>query len=350
MRPGSWVFPFFFLEGLGLNSVYSLSTMKRLSLLIPLLLALVCPFFISAKKEDAKKIVFIAGSRSHGSGEHEFRAGCMLLAKALNEQSGLNVEAVVVGKDWKKDKSVLDDADAIVIFADGTSGIAGEWEYLDGLAKKGVGFTFMHYAVHPSPKDGKKYYQPWIGGAMESGWSVNPHWVADMKVDKHHPVGNGVPDVVTCLDEFYYNMRFRDDRESVLDLVTATPTRKNMYKYINLWNQHGVDGLDKEQTLMWGYERPNGGRGVGFTGGHYHHGWALDGYRTVVLNAIAWTAGIEVPKDGVASKSLTEDDLNANLDSYGNKTKRLKLPNVEEWKKLPPAKVNEQREAGFKKK
>ena len=100
---------------------------------------------------------------------------------------------------------------------------------------------------------------------------------------------------------------------------------------------------------MWGYERPDGkGRGVGFTGGHYHHGWALDGYRTVVLNAIAWTAGIKVPEDGVKSKSLTEDDLNANLDDYGKKQKRLKLPNVEDWKKMPPAKVNEGREAGFK--
>jgi hypothetical protein len=323
--------------------------MKRLSLVIPLLLALACPFFLSAKKEDPKKIVFIAGSRSHASGEHEFRAGCMLLAKALNEQSGLNVEAVVVGKDWKKDKSILEDADAIVIFADGTSGIGGEWEYLDGLAKKGVGMTFMHYAVHPNPAQGKQYYQPWIGGAMESGWSVNPHWVADMKVMQGHEISNGVPDVVTCLDEFYYNMRFVDDRQSVHNFVTATPTRDNMHRYINLWNQHGVDGLNKEQTLMWGYERPGGkGRGVGFTGGHYHHGWALDGFRTVVLNAIVWTAGIEVPEGGVKSKSLTEDDLNANLDDYGKNQKRLKLPNVEDWKRLPPAKVNEAREAGFK--
>ncbi|MEJ6578805.1 MAG: ThuA domain-containing protein [Akkermansiaceae bacterium] len=325
--------------------------MKRLSLLFPFILALLCPLFLSAKKEKlekTKKIVFIAGNRSHGSGEHEFRAGCMLLAKALNEESGLNVKAVVVGADWKKDKSVLDDADAIVIFADGTSGISGEWEYLDGLAKKGVGFTFMHYAVHPNPDQGKKYYQPWIGGAMESGWSVNPHWVADMKVMQGHEISNGVPETVTCLDEFYYNMRFVEDRDKVLNFVTATPTRENMARYINLWNEHGVAGLNKEQTLMWGYERPGGGRGVGFTGGHYHHGWALDGFRTVALNAIVWTAGIEVPEGGVKSKSLTEDDLNANLDDYGNKVKRLKLPKVEDWKKLPPAKVDEAREADFK--
>jgi hypothetical protein len=324
---------------------------KRCALLLAVLAVVFTPFFLTAEKETKskkKKIVLIAGSRSHASGEHEFRAGCLLLAKILNEQSGLDVEAVVVGRDWPKNKEVLDDADAVFIFADGTSGIAGQWEYLDGLAKKGVGFTFMHYAVHPSPQQGREYYQPWIGGAMESGWSVNPHWVADMKINQDHEISNGVPETVTCLDEFYYNMRFVDDREKVLDLITAVPTRKNMYRYINLWNKHGVEGLDKVQTLMWGYERPNGGRGVGFTGGHYHHGWAIDGFRTAVLNAIVWSAGLKVPEGGVVSRPLTEDDLNANLDDYKNKTRRLKLPDPEEWKKLPSAKVNEKREASFK--
>lgn len=322
--------------------------MKRVSLIIPLLIALVCPLFMAAKDKDTKKIVFIAGSRSHGSGEHEFRAGCMLLAKALNEQSGLNVEATVVGRDWPKDKSVLEDADVVVIYADGTSGISGQWEYLDGLAKKGVGMVFMHYAVHPSPQQGKQYYQPWIGGAYESGWSVNPHWVADLDINEKHPIGNGVPEEITCLDEWYYNMRFRDDRESVSNIFTAVPTRKNMHRYINMWNKHGVEGLDKPQTLMWAYQRPdNGGRGVGFTGGHYQHTWGVDGVRTAVLNAIVWAAGIDVPEKGVKSKTPTEDELNENLDKKRN-MKRVKLPDPKAWKEMKPAPIQKEREARFK--
>lgn len=323
--------------------------MKRLALFIPLLLALLSPLFMAAKDKDPKKIVFIAGNRSHASGEHEFYAGCKLLAKALNEQSGLNVEATVLRADWpEKDKPILDEADTVVIYADATSAHRGEWEYLDSLAKKGVGMVFMHYAVHPSAEIGEKYYRPWIGAAMESGWSVNPHWVADLNFLRSHEISNGVPENVTVLDEWYYNMRFIEERDQVLDLATAVPTRENMHRYINMWNKHGVEGLDKEQTLMWGYERPdNGGRGIGFTGGHYHHAWAIDGLRTAVLNAIIWSAGMDVPDGGVKSKPLTEDEFNANLDDYGDKTRRLKLPDPEEWKKLPPAKVNEQREAGF---
>lgn len=326
--------------------------MKRLSLLLPVLLALLCPLFMAAKDNNVKKIVFIAGNRSHASGDHEFNAGCMLLAKALNEQSGLNVEAVVLRADWHKkpeEKAIVAAADTIVIYADHVSAHGGQWEFLDGLAKKGVGMMFMHYAVHPNPEIGEKYYRPWIGAAMEDNYSVNPHWVADLSFLKGHEISNGVPDKVTCLDEWYYHMRFIDERDKVLDLATGVPTRENMYRYINMWNQNGVDGLGKPQTLMWGYERPNGGRGVGFTGGHYHHTWAVDGVRTAVLNAIVWTAGMKVPEGGVKSKPLTEDEFNANLDDYGPKTKRLKLPNPEDWKKLPPAKVNEKREAGFKK-
>ncbi|MFT4547866.1 MAG: hypothetical protein ACI8XO_002246 [Verrucomicrobiales bacterium] len=329
-----------------------MKNITRLPLILPLLIAALFPLLTVAKKQDAadketKKIVFIAGNRSHASGEHEFRAGCMLLAEALNKQSGLPVEAVVVGADWKKDKSVLEGADSIVIYADGTSGIGGEWEYLDGLAKKGVGMMFMHYAVHPSKEQGEKYYQPWIGGAMESGWSVNPHWFAEMEVDADHEISRGVPAKFECLDELYYNMRFMDDRSKVLDLVTTVPTRERMRRYINLWNKNGVEGLDKRQTVMWGHERDNGGRGAGFTGGHYHHGWAVDGFRSVVLNAIVWTAGLEVPEGGVKSTPLTEEMLNANLDNYGDKLRHLKLPSVEEWRKAPPAKVDEKREAKF---
>ena len=47
-----------------------------------------------AAEQAKKKVLLIAGKPSHGYAEHEHNAGCMLLAKCLNE-SGLPVEAVV---------------------------------------------------------------------------------------------------------------------------------------------------------------------------------------------------------------------------------------------------------------
>ena len=191
----------------------------------------------------AQRIVFLAGGRSHGPGEHEFNAGCRILAKALNEQSGLDVQATVVNG-WPADEGVLDGAKAVVIYADGTSVVGKGWEKMDALAGKGVGIMFMHYAVHPSAEQGEKYFRPWIGGAFETGWSVNPHWVADLKGLPNHAVSRGVKGLVEAYDEFYYHMRFPAERGRVLDLVTATPTRERIKRYINLWNEHGVSELE----------------------------------------------------------------------------------------------------------
>jgi hypothetical protein len=64
---------------------------------------------------------------------------------------------------------------------------------------------------------------------------------------------------------------------------------------------------------MWLAERSDGGRGFGFTGGHFHLNWKNDDQRKVVLNAILWIAQVEIPAGGVAS-TVTDEDLQANLD------------------------------------
>jgi len=67
---------------------------------------------------------------------------------------------------------------------------------------------------------------------------------------------------------------------------------------------------------MWVMEppKPGGGRGFGFTGGHFHKNWQNDDFRKVVLNAIAWIAKTDVPAEGVPTKTPTEDEMKANLD------------------------------------
>jgi hypothetical protein len=309
----------------------------KIHIRILVLLGLLITFGVNAAGAEPARILMLAGARSHSSGDHEFNAGCLLLAKALNEQSGLDVEATVI-KGWPDDETVFDGVDAVIIYADGTSVVRNGWEKVDQLAKSGVGLMFMHYAVHPSAEEGERFYRPWIGGAFETGFSVNPHWVADLKTLPGHPVSAGIKDPVRSYDEFYYSIRFPADRGHVLDLVTGTPTKPRIKRIINLWNENGVSGIDKPQTLMWGIERRDGGRGVGFTGGHYHRNWAVDGFRQIVLNAIVWVAGMEVPEDGVKSRSLTEDELNANLDDYeGKENPWIPLPQVDEYMALPPA-------------
>ncbi|MEM7696955.1 MAG: ThuA domain-containing protein [Verrucomicrobiota bacterium] len=321
----------------------------KISRAIPFLLLSLFVFWACTESETTETapqeeteptdILFLAGARSHASGDHEFFAGCTLLAKALNEQSGLNVRAKVISG-WPDDESVFEGVEAVVIYSDGTKVVGEGWDKADALAKTGVGLMFMHYAVHPDIPNGEKYFRPWIGGAFETGYSVNPHWIADLETMPDHPIGNGIAGPVRAYDEFYYNMRFRDDRDSVLDLVTAVPRPDDIKRIINLWTQEGYKGVGKRQTLMWGVEREDGGRGVGFTGGHYHRNWAIDGFRQLVLNAIIWTAGLTVPEQGVVSKPLTVEELNANLDDYeGKENPLIPLPDLAELEALPAAEL-----------
>src|SRR5262245_33804644 len=83
--------------------------------------ALIAMVLLIARVRAAdKRIVLIAGRASHGPGEHEFRAGSLLLQKALSGVAGLKVDVVSNGWPVKTvdgatvdDNAALDGADAI---------------------------------------------------------------------------------------------------------------------------------------------------------------------------------------------------------------------------------------------
>jgi hypothetical protein len=289
----------------------------KLSTIIPFI---ACTVFLGSVQ--AAKVVFLHGSRSHASGDHEFKAGSNLLAKHINAQKKVNIQATV-HHGWPTDETILDDADAVVIYADGTKVIGNGWEKMDQLVKeKKIGVLFMHYAVHPSVEQGEKYYLPWIGGFFKNGVSVNPFWRANIKPMKGHETARGVRPI-EAVDEFYFNIELHPDS---LNLGAATPSEKNLLRINNIWTRAAYLAKGKTQSLLWGITRPGGGRGAGFTGGHHHRNWALDGYRKLILNTVAWIAGEKVPTGGVPTYPVTEDELNENLDDYGDKTNRIKLP------------------------
>jgi hypothetical protein len=72
--------------------------------------------------------------------------------------------------------------------------------------------------------------------------------------------------------------------------------------------------LGSPEHVAWVIERPDGGRGFGFTGGHWHWNWANDSLRKLVLNGIVWVARLDPPPDGVPSRTPTYQELEANQD------------------------------------
>ncbi len=287
--------------------------------------------------EGKKKVVFVAGRRSHGYGSHEHKAGCILLASAL-EASSLPVSTTVVTNGWPEDESVFDDADCIVIYADGGGRhpMNAHLDKLEELMDDGVGLVTIHYAVEVPKGPSGEALLDWTGGYFEANWSVNPHWTAEFAKLPSHPTTNGVKPF-NINDEWYYHMRFRDEMAGVTPILSDLPPKSTLSRPDGAHSGNPAvrkaiaDG--QIQHTAWATERPDGGRGFGFTGGHFHWNWGHNQFRKLMLNAIVWCAGLNVPADGVAPGTVTVDDLQQNQDYDApqnfNKARIQKM--IEDW-------------------
>ncbi|MBI2927898.1 MAG: hypothetical protein HYY24_19585 [Verrucomicrobia bacterium] len=63
--------------------------------------------------------------------------------------------------------------------------------------------------------------------------------------------------------------------------------------------KHLQEAKGHEATMMRACERPDGGRGFDFTGGHKHVNAANDNFRKVVLNALLLIAEADLPPNSV---------------------------------------------------
>jgi len=272
--------------------------------------------------ESKKKLVLLAGKPSHGPLEHEFNAGVLLLAKCLGKVPGLEVANHKGG--WPDSEKAFEGADGILLFADGGPGHPFIQEnHLSIIAdhmKRGVGLMCAHYAVEvPRDKAGKEFLE-WLGGYYEHEWSCNPMWEPDFKEVPDHALTRGVKPF-SIRDEWYFNMRFRAEMKGVTSILSAKPSdavRDGPYVYPKGPYKHIQEAKGRAETMMWAVERPDGGRGVGFTGGHYHKNWLDDNFRKVVLNAAVWICKADVPRDGIAS-TVTADEIKENLDPKGKR-------------------------------
>jgi len=265
----------------------------------------------AAKAEvKPKKIVLIADrSDGHAKGTHEYERGVRLLKHCLDASpnvKGIRTEAWFNG--WPDDPRALDDASTILLYTTGSDKgkhpllQGGHLRDLEGLMKRGVGLVCLHYTLYVDnqPGGGGPEFLEWIGGYNDYQSNFSTHTVTENNpapatpASPSHPITRGWKQFTTH-NEFYIRQRFRDnDSRRVPILTTMLPVEK-----------------PEQQTIAWAVERADGGRGFGFTGGHFHSNWFVEDFRKMVLNAIVWTAKLEVPPDGVES-SVSRDEFGEN--------------------------------------
>jgi hypothetical protein len=183
----------------------------------------------------------------------------------------------------------------------------------------------MHFAVEVVPEQAGDHLKRWIGGHYEHELSCNPIWTAKFDSLPEHPITRGVQPF-SIQDEWYFNMRFVGDISGnqpaqtedlrFVPILIASPSdavRDGPYVYPQGPYPHIQVNKGRAETLLWTVERKDGGRGFGFTGGHFHDNWADQNFRKIMLNSFLWLAQVDVPERGVESK-VTPEMLNANLD------------------------------------
>jgi type 1 glutamine amidotransferase len=249
-----------------------------------------------------KKVVLIAGPiTGHPKHTHEYEKSVILLKHLLDTSPSTKGKVVVEAhfKGWPVDEKTLDDAATIVMISDGGDRKAtdhplyvGErFQTLERQMKRGCGFVQFHWTTF-NPSRVHDQITEWVGGYFdyETGTAANKWFSAIQTWDANvtlgsaeHPIARGVKPF-TAREEFYYNLRFRDGDDRVKPIWLTKPP-----------------GQQQDHIVAWAVERKDGGRGFGTTGGHFFQNWWDDNFRRTILNAIVWTAGVEVPAGGVIS-------------------------------------------------
>jgi type 1 glutamine amidotransferase len=264
------------------------------------LVALCCTLGVHAAP---KKVVLVAGdlNADHPRGTHEYEKSVQLIQRCFeaspNAKSLVKCEVVLHG--WPSDPKTLDDADSIVLISSGGDRkredhpllVNDRWKILDKRTKRGCGVVFIHWTTFAPDGDVGERFLDWVGGRFDYEEPTAGKWHSKIKhatatvtpASKEHLISRGLKPF-ELREEFYYHIRFRPDDKRLTPILKVRMP----------------DEAD-EQVVAWAVQREDGGRGFAFTGGHWFDNWQNDDYRRMLMNAIVWTAGAEVPKGGVAS-------------------------------------------------
>jgi len=253
------------------------------------LLALTCLAAAQGQEMKPKKIVLIAGSLdTHPKETHEYERNVILLRHCL-QTSLKNVRVETHFNGWPADAATLDDADTIFFTSGGSERgnaernpifVGDRLAALEKQIARGCGLIQFHWSTF-NPVQHQEKILDWVGGFFDAESGPDGKWYSKLSTREwqttlptpDHPIARGVKPFAVK-EEFYYNLRFRE-----------------MKPILNC----------SEGTVGYAVERKDGGRGFGFTGGHFYANWWNPDFRKLVLNAIAWTAKIEVPAAGVES-------------------------------------------------
>lgn len=259
-----------------------------------------------------KKLLLIGqGPDGHARETHEFMAGAAILEKCLARVKGVATTVVRADEPWRDGPRQIAEADGVALYlSQGSQWMQADprrYDALTKLAVRGGGVVALHWAV--GAKDAK--YVPGqlklLGGSR--GGPDRKYTVAEFDLkfpDPKHPILTAIqPRRVH--DELYYRLDLVTEKPAITPLITAA-----------------IDG--REETVGWAWERADGGRSFGYVGMHFHRNWALEEYRRLAVQGIAWSLKLDIPAGGMnvdiaAADLKLPDEKPSNKESKNSKSK-----------------------------
>lgn len=256
----------------------------------------------AAAAQPAKHVVLIGGRESHAPGEHAHPDGVRILAALLKTSSdvmdsGGRIVVDAYPDGWPADPAILERASTIIWYFDGLEKHPlldpARRKQFERLMKKGVGLVTLHQSSTLPPTDSSIPLPAWLGAARYGMFNRTDEQ-ADFTPSPHTTMRGVRP--FRYKDEFYPTLTFDRGRGRMTPVLSGA---------LGIQFQAGrtVTIAPEARPVAWAYERAGGGRAFLFTGVHYLRAFDEPNVRTMLLNAIFWTAGMAVPKDGVRSIS-----------------------------------------------
>jgi type 1 glutamine amidotransferase len=273
------------------------SQLNTLICFLTLMISTECAF-----AKSPKHVALIAGPiTGHPKDAHEYEKAVTLIKHCLETSPNapdLEISAHYGG--WPKQAEILNKADAILLVSDGSDHDEtmhpfyrdDRFAILKQQMDRGCGIMVLHWSTfHPARHHDE--ITEWIGGYFDYETGPGPRkWFSKIQTwedtvqlaSPKHPILKGV-EPFKLKDEYYYNIKFRESDPRLVPIFKVNPPNET-----------------KPDTVAWAVERTNGSRGFGFTGGHFHDSWWIPGFRRMLLNAVVWTSGHEVPDAGIQSE------------------------------------------------
>lgn len=229
-----------------------------------------------AEKSKALRLILVASKQDHGPGQHDYprwqEKWLRLLAHAAPQ--------AVVEKAWEwPSAEQFATADVLVFYFWNHDWSPARYAQLDAYQHRGGGVVILHSACI-ADRDAEQLAER-IGLSAQPDKVGYRHMPFDLHlVAKGHPLLQGLPEMLSFLDEPYWPL-------------IGDPTR------VTVLATGRVDEADR--PLIWTFER-GPGRVFGSILGHYF--WTLDDplYRLLVLRGIAWAGGADLNRLTDAAK------------------------------------------------